>query len=132
MIEEKRVGKLDRASNWLWRLLNKKPPKPWESYVQVVGPWFCLGLLWGLIALLDTAVLGESRAVSWSPMMVFGLVYIHLLGVLGLVFLPREDRKGGAYQKIHEARTDTWRKNAIKSGLINEDEQHPEQATKAE
>lgn len=109
------------AYRWLWLRLNKKPPKPWESYIGLLCPWVYAGMFGGLAILLLSAVISDKTIVSgrWSGIGV-GVLTLFLAAYMGYIGY-KGDCERGIYKAINQAHIEHWHKKRKEYGVETEE-----------
>ena len=106
-----------KLDDWLWKLCNKRPPKPCESYMNIIAPWICVGAVSGVF-LLPTVIALENGSKYWYIPLIIG---IYLVLMLVMMFVTA-DKKTGVYGAIGKRGREYWEERSCKLGMKSKED----------
>lgn len=108
---------LQRIYDWLWKRLNRKPPRPRDAYMAFVMPWVAFGALIGLLAMFISSLF--NVAWSWQGVVVVAFILLLFFSLLmfGSVSQIRDDKRKGYYDIIAKHAAERWAERARNLGM---------------
>jgi cytochrome c biogenesis protein CcdA len=99
--------------------LNKKPPKPYASYIGNATYWFMGGMLFTfMLALISALISGDIISGKWSLVII--LILLILTEAWFVYNAYSYDRKVGIYKAINDVSVEYWHKKRKEYGLESE------------
>lgn len=106
-----------KVMDWIWKVSNKRPPKPSEAYGMVCGIWFYVGLILGGLCVVSFAEYKSGEAWWFAPLVVAVFTSVVLSWVA-----VKEHKQDGVYDAIAKWGLEFWENKAKRLGMIKDKE----------